>query len=150
MAAALSIAVGLCLASVSVATAQTPWVLVARKASQRVQHMRVDAEKADEPKHDFATVLLEAPAEKVFTTALELIGKNQQVRLVMADPASRRLQFVRGDRAATLTVVEFGPEVSQLMIAGRAGPNESPTGSEVVAAVLRVCREMGKDCQVEP
>ena len=148
--ALLSIASGVCLASVPVASAQTPWVLIARKASQRVQHMRVEAENANGPTHDFATVLLEAPADKVFTTTLELVRKNQQVRLLMTDAASRRLQFARGDRVATMTVVEFAPQVSQLMIAGTAGPNESPTGSEVVAAVLRVCREMGKECQVAP
>jgi len=146
----LCIAVGPCLAPVSFASAQTPWVLIARKASQRVQHMRVDAEKANEPTHDFASVLLEAPADKVFTTALTPVRKNQQVRLLMNDPASRRLQFARGDRVATMTVVDLAPEVSQLMIAGTAAPNEAPIGSEVVAAVLRVCREMGKACQVDP
>jgi hypothetical protein len=140
----------LCVTFVPMALAQTPWVLVARKAAQRVQHMRTESERAGQPTHDFATVLLEAPADKVFATALEFVRRNQQVRLVMTDPATRRLQFARGDRVATMNVVEFGPEVSQLMIAGSAGPNEPPTASEVVTAVLRVCREMNKDCQVEP
>jgi hypothetical protein len=148
--ALLLMAAALCAAGASLAPAQVPWVLVARKAAQRVQHMRSEAEKPGQPTHDFASVLLEAPAEKVFSTALELVRKNREVRLVMTDPTTRRLQFTRGDRIANLKVVELGPEASQLMIAGTAGPNEPPTASEVLGAVMRVCREMNKDCQAEP
>ena len=140
----------LCAATASLAHAQVPWVLVARKAAQRVQHMRAEAENAGQPSHDFATVLLEAPAEKVFGTALDLVRKNAEVRLVMVDATTRRLQFARGDRVANLKVVELGPEASQLMIAGTSGPGESATASEVLTAVLRVCREMNKECQAEP
>jgi hypothetical protein len=34
------------------------------------------------------------------------------------------------------------------MIAGHAGAGESSTSSLVVQAVLRVCKEMGKHCEV--
>ncbi len=141
---------GVLLAALPLASAEAQWVFVARKAAQRVHHMAVESERAGEPRHDFATVLLEAPADRVFATALDLARKNHAVRVLMTDPASRRLQLAEGDRVATLNVVEFSPQVSQLMIAGSAGPNEAPTASQVVAAVLRVCREMKKDCQVEP
>ncbi len=150
LAVVLTIAACLGGANAFPASAQVPWVLVARKAAQRVQHMRADADKAGQPTHDFATVLLEAPAERVFATAADLIRKNSEVRLVMTDPATRRLQFARGDRVANLKVVELGPQASQLLIAGTSGPNESPTASEVTRAVLRICREMNKECQAEP
>jgi hypothetical protein len=133
----------------SLAPAQVPWVLVARKAAQRIHHMQVEGQNANEPRMDFATVLLEAPADKVFATTLDLVRKNREVMLLMSDPAARRLQIAQGDRLATINVVEFGPEASQLMIAGRASPNEQPTASRVVEAVMRVCAEMKKECQVE-
>ena len=72
------------------------------------------------PGYDFATVLLDAPADKVFTTALELARKNASVRVIMQDPAQRRFQIAEGDRTATLNVVPFSDDVSQLLIAGHA------------------------------
>lgn len=138
------------LALSGIASAQVPWVMVARKAAQRIHHMEVEGQQANQPRTDFATVLLEAPADKVFATTLDLVRKNREVMLLMNDPGARRLQISQGDRLATINVVEFGPEASQLMIAGRAGPNEAPTASRVVEAVMRVCAEMKKECRLEP
>ncbi len=131
------------------APAEAQWVFVARKAAQRIHHMEIEPQRANEPRHDFAVVLLEAPADKVFSTALDLARKNGAVRVLMSDPGTRRLQLAEGDRVATLNVVEFSPQVSQLMIAGSAGPGEDSTSSRVVAAVMRVCAAMKKECQVE-
>ncbi len=147
--ATLSVAACAVLGAAPMAAAQTPWVLIARKAAQRVQHMEIEAEKGNQPRHDFATVILEAPADRVFATAVDLARKNHDVRILMTDPGTRRLQIAQGDRVATLNVVEFNADVSQLMIAGTAGPNEDPTASRVVTAVMRICAEMKKDCQVE-
>ena len=84
----------------------------------------------------------------MYATALEFARKNTAVRVVMQDPGQRRFQIAEGDRTATLNIVPFSDEVSQLLIAGHAAPGESPTSSRVVQAVLRVCKEMGKHCQV--
>jgi hypothetical protein len=138
---------GLLLAPLAPAAAQ--WVFVARKAAQRVNHMALEAEGPNGMRHDFATVLLEAPADKVYATVLSQAQKNRQVRILMTDPGARRIQVAEGDRVATIHVAEFSPDVSQLMIAGTAGPREDSTSSRVVAAVMRVCAEMKKECQVE-
>ena len=128
--------------------AQAQWVFVARKALGRIEHMREGQQGGGAPAYDFATVLLDAPAERVFATALEMARKNRSVHVVMQDPAQRRFQIAQGDRTATFNVVPFGDDVSQLLIAGHAGPGENATTPRVVEAVLRVCREMGKHCQV--
>jgi hypothetical protein len=146
--AVMSIAAAIVAGGVAPVSAQMPWVLIARKAAQRVQHMELNAEGSNQPRHDFATVILEAPADRVFATALDLARKNREVRILMTDPGTRRLQIAEGDRIATLNVVEFSPEVSQLMIAGTSGPKEDPTASRVVAAVLRICTEMKKQCSL--
>ena len=130
------------------APADAQWVFVARKAMGRIQHMREESQQAGRPGYDFATVILEAPADKVFATTLELARKNTAVRVVMQDPGQRRLQIAEGDRTATLNVVPFSDDVSQLLIAGHAGPGEGPTSSRVVQAVLRVCKEMNKHCEI--
>jgi len=127
--------------------ADAQWVFVARKALGRIEQMR-EGQSGGRPGYDFATVLLDAPANKVYATALELARKNPAVRVVMQDPGQRRFQIAEGDRTATFNVVQFNDEVSQMMIAGHAGPGEDSTTSRVVQAVLRVCKEMGKHCQV--
>jgi hypothetical protein len=130
------------------APADAQWVFVARKALGRIQHMREESQEAGRPGYDFATVILDAPADKVFATALEMARKNTAVRVLMQDPGQRRLQVAEGDRTATLNVVPFNEDVSQLLIAGQAGPGEDSTASRVVQAVLRVCKEMNKRCEL--
>ena len=128
--------------------AQAQWVFVARKALGRIEHMREGQQGGGQPVYDFATVLLDAPADRVFAVALDMARKNRTVHVIMQDPAQRRFQVAQGDRTATFNVVPFGDDVSQLLIAGHAGPGEDATTPRVVEAVLRVCREMGKHCQV--
>lgn len=138
---------GLLLAAVPFGQANAQWVFVARKALGRI-HQMTEAQQGGRSGYDFATVLLDAHADKIFATALDLARKNKSVRILMQDPGARRLQIAEGDRTATLNVVPFNEEVSQLMIAGHAGPGEGSTASLVVQAVLRVCKEMGKHCEV--
>ena len=128
--------------------AEAQWVFVARKALGRIHQMTEGPQQGGRPGYDFATVLLDAPADKIFATALDLARKNKQVLVLMQDPAARRMQIAEGDRTATLNVVPFNDEVSQLLIAGHAGPGEGPTSSLIVQAVLRVCKEMGKHCEI--
>lgn len=127
--------------------AEAQWVFVARKALGRI-HQMTEGQQSGRPGYDFATVMLDAPADKVFATALERARKNASVRVLMQDPAARRMQIAEGDRTATLNVVPFNDEVSQLLIAGHAGPGEGPTSSLVVQAVLRVCQALNKHCEV--
>jgi hypothetical protein len=143
----LAVSIGILAGVMPLAPAEAQWVFVARKALGRIQQM-VQPPQNGRPGYDFATVLLDAPADKVFATALETARKNTSVLVLMQDPATRRLQISEGERTATLNVVPFNDDVSQLMIAGHAGAGEGPTASLVVQAVLRVCKEMNKHCEV--
>jgi hypothetical protein len=145
--AVLSSIAGLSLVILPAAPAQAQWVFVARKAAQRIHHM-VDQGQNGHPGYDFATVILEAPADRVFAVALDHARKNRAIRLTMVDQTGRRLQVAEGDRTATLNVVSLNDEVSELMIAGTAGRGEDSSSSRVVAAVMRVCAEMKKSCSL--
>jgi hypothetical protein len=136
------------LSLVPLGPAEAQWVFLARKALGRIEQLTQGGQPGDRPGYDFATVILEAPADRVFATAVQMARKNPAVRVVSEDPGQRRLQVAEGDRLATLNVVPFSDDVSQLQIAGHAGPAEGPTASLVVQAVLRICREMGKHCEV--
>lgn len=139
---------GFFMTTVPFSAAEAQWVLLAKRAIGRIHHMAEANQQGGRTGYDFATVVLDASADKVFATALELARKNHAVRILMQDPGQRRLQIAEGDRTATLNVAPFNDEVSQLMIAGHAGPGEDSTTSRVVQAVLRVCKEMNKHCEV--
>ena len=130
------------------APAEAQWVFLARKASQRIQHMAIESERAGEPRREFVTVILEAPADRVFQTVLATVRRNPNVRLLMTDPAARRLQVADGDRLGTINVAEMNDKVSQLMIAGTSPASEPPAASRVIATVMRICQEMKKQCSV--
>jgi hypothetical protein len=127
--------------------AQTPWVLIGRAAAHRIQHMR-ESQQGNNPGYDFAAVILEAPADKVFAVALDHARKNTAVRVTLVDQGARRLQVADGSRTATLNVVSLSNDVSELYIIGTAAPGEDSTSSRVVQAVMRVCAEMQKSCEL--
>jgi len=130
------------------AVAEAQAVFIARKAVQRIHRMTEEGTNG-QPGYDFASVMLEAPADKVFAVALERARNNHAVRITMSDPGARRLQIAQGDRTATLNVVEMGDQLSQLLIAGRTSrAGEPAASSEVVAAVMRVCAELKKSCEL--
>jgi hypothetical protein len=132
---------------VPIAAAQAQWVFLARHAAQRIHHMREGA-VGGQPGYDFATVILEAPAARVFEVALEHAKANRALRILMVNPTERRLQVAEGDRTATLNVIELNEQVSELVIAGTERPGEDPTASRVVQAVMRVCMELKKSCSL--
>jgi len=53
-----------------------------------------------------------------------------------------------GRCTATLNVAPLSDNASELYIAGTAAPGEDSTSSRVVQAVMRVCAEMGKNCEL--
>lgn len=127
--------------------AEAQWVFLARKALGRI-HQMTEGQQGGRPGYDFASVMLDASADRVFEVALDHARENRAVRILMHDSAARRLQIAEGDRTATLNVVPFNEEVSQLLIAGHAGQGESSTSSMIVQAVLRICKQLGKHCEV--
>ena len=131
------------------APAEAQWVFVARKAAQRIHHMAIESEQPGGPRREFVVVILEASADRVYATALDTVRANRNLRLIVNDPAARRLQVADGDRIGTLNVAELNDGVAQLMIAGTSPGNEPPAASRVIATVMRVCEQMKKQCTVE-
>jgi hypothetical protein len=71
----VSALVGLAVTLLPFCPAEAQWVFVARKALGRIQHMREENQPGGRPGYDFATVILEAPADKVFATALAMAAR---------------------------------------------------------------------------
>lgn len=134
-------------------SAEAQWVLVARHVIGRVQQVtqQQDAQQgqsAPSQVTQVATVVLDAPAARVYQVATNATNRNQQVTVVSNDPATMTINLKEGDQSATLNVTALNKNLSQLMIVGTAPAGENPQTTRIVNAVMRLCGDLGKSCQV--
>ena len=134
-------------------TAEAQWVLVARHVIGRVQQVtqQQDAQAgqpASQQVTQVATVVLDAPAGRVYQVATNATNRNQEVTVVSNDPATMTIKLKEGDQAATLNVTALNKNLSQLMIVGTAPAGENPQTTRIVNAVMRLCGDLGKNCQI--
>jgi hypothetical protein len=119
--------------------------MLARRAVGRVEQLSQQP-KRDQPGFDVATVIVNAEAAKVYATAVGLLQRNQQVRVVSEDAAARTIQFSNGARSASTRVGDLGPPVISdgRCLGGAAGTGLS--NDTIVDGILRVCQEMRVTC----
>jgi hypothetical protein len=133
-------------------TAEAQWVFVARHVVGRVQQVtqQQDDSTTGAPQRvtQVATVVLDAPANRVYQVATNATSTNQQVTVVRNDPATMTINIKEGDQSATLSVTALNENQSQLMIVGSAPAGENPETTRIVNAALRLCGDLGKTCQI--
>lgn len=127
--------------------AEAQWVMVARSASKRVQQMRQTDSKGDG--FELATVILEAPANKVYETAVAELRKHSDLRIVKTDASSNTIQFKKGERAATLVANSLGPKATQLMIGANVNAGEPNSAWQVADGVMTICHQMKVQCTLQ-
>jgi len=138
-----------------VASAQ--WVFVGRKALGKVKQLTSEATDSGPSQHaeasrnippqgyDAATVLLEAPADKVYNTAVRTLETNKNVRISKKDDRALSLEFIDGGIAAGMQITSLSEKVSQILV---VSTSSGKSGTSIVLnGILRVCREMGVHCQ---
>jgi hypothetical protein len=129
-----------------VADAQT--VFLARKALGKVRQLTGEMKGSQQPGYDIATVLLEARADKVYGTAVNMLQAKKDVKITQKDDKSRSLEFTDGMRVAGIQVSSLDEHLSQLLIVSVVTSPKTDTTSFVLNGVLRVCKEMDVHCQL--
>jgi hypothetical protein len=119
------------------------WVFLGRKAIGKISHL---ASQAQNNNNDVATVLLEAKADNVYSTAVTLLKGNQNAKITRKDDAARTIDFTYGQNTASMKISSLQDNVSQLIISSSAASGKPGDTSFVVDSVFRVCREMGVEC----
>ena len=128
------------------ANANGQWVMVARAVSGQIQQMSHKGDNGNG--YDVATVVLEANADKVYSTALSALKSHPGITVTKNDAKKRRIDFTNGTQDASLQATSLGEKLSQLMIASNlTGEQPTPT-SLVLQGVLKVCKEMNVNCTV--
>ena len=125
--------------------ANTPWGLIAGRVIGRVKQLS-QKPKADQPGFDVATVMLNADATGVYTTAVSLLRRNQKLHIVKDDPRDRTVEFSNGTRSASITVSDLGTRLSQILVASAIKPGEDSATLRIVEGILHVCQAMKVTC----
>lgn len=86
-------------AALGTACANAQWVMVARAVSGQIQQMSHKGDNGNG--YDVATVVLEANADKVYSTALSALKSHPGITVTKNDSKKRRIDFTNGAEYAT-------------------------------------------------
>jgi len=128
------------LAILAPAGAEAQWVMIGRKSMGAIQNIRSEHS-------DVATVVLEAPAAKVYAAALRALSSKEGVKIKGKDDGALTIDFSRKRMVAKMKVGSLGDNVSILTITSPGTVRRQGDASPVVDGVLRVCREMKVECR---
>jgi hypothetical protein len=125
--------------------ANTPWGMIAGRVIGRV-HQLSQKPKDDQPGFDVATVILNADAARVYTTAVSLLRRNKTLQIVAENPRDRTVEFSNGTRSAGITISDLGTRLSQIVVASAIRPGEDSATLRIVDGILHVCETMKVRC----
>jgi hypothetical protein len=123
-------------------------VFLGRKALGKVRQFSGEMKGSQQPGYDVSTVLLEARADKVYSTAVNVLQANKDWTITQKDDKSRSVEFSDGTRTAGMQVSSLDDNLSQLLIVSTVTSGKTHTTSLVLKGVLQVCKEMGVHCQL--
>ena len=130
----------------SVAEAQ--WVLLGRKALGVINTLSSQGREKEGQGYDVAAVLLEADADKVYRTAVELLKENPNVTINYREDADRVIDFTDGKLLVGMKVSKLEDHLSQLLISSVVTSGKPGGTSFVVEKVFQVCEKMGVQCML--
>lgn len=142
---------GLLVVALSLFTSElafSQWVFVARHAIGRIEQVTQNQASPNQPPTEVVTVILDAPAQRVYDVAKNTIQQNQNVKVVGSDQQKLALKISQDDQVATLTINPLSDDTSQLIIVGTAVPGQSPQTTRIVDGVMRLCNQLGKSCRL--
>jgi len=126
--------------------AQAQWVFLGKKAVGAINRLTSKAFEKQGQGYDVATVLLEANADKVYGTAVDLLKGNPHMTINYREDASREIEFTDGKILAGMKVSKLEDNLSQLLISSIVTSGKPSGTSFVVERVFQVCEKMGVHC----
>ena len=128
---------------------QAQWVAVARAVSGRIQQMQQKGANG-QGGYDVATVVVEAPAQKVYETAIQrLQAHSTEVKILKQDAKKREVAFSNGVQNAGLQANPLGDKLTQLVVASTLESAQPSATSLVVKSIQNVCAELKVECTLQ-
>jgi hypothetical protein len=145
----LFVALSALLAGITVtAAAQPPWIFIARRVEGRITQVTQDDANGN-PAFQVAAVIVDAPANKVYATALNVASQNPALRIVFQDSQNFTLKVSEGDKNASVTILPLSDKSSQILVtAPVAPPDQSDSKTVVVSSIMKMCNQLNRQCSV--
>ena len=100
--------------------------------------------------YDVATVVIEAPAQKVYETAIQRLQAHAaEVKIIKQDAKKREVTFSNGLQNAGLQANPLGEKLTQLVVASTLEPAQPSATSLVVKSIQNVCTELKVECTLQ-
>jgi len=126
--------------------AEAQWVMLARHVMGRVEQMSQQSPQAGGANYDSATVMLEAPADKVYATVVRGVKNAQGITVTREDASTMLIQFTNGQQIAGIKVSALSDELTHMMITSAHTGTQPNAAALVMNGVLRVCKDMNVEC----
>jgi hypothetical protein len=128
--------------------AHAQWILAARHVVGRINQMTQEDSNGN-PVSQFATVIIDAPAQNVYATAVNVASQNSALSIVSQDTQNLKLKVSEGANSATLNVVPLSDTSSQIMISATpSAQGQDPGATIVVNSIMKICGQLNKVCKL--
>ena len=128
--------------------ASAQWIFAARHIEGRINQLTQDDQNG-KPAAQMATVVLNAPASKVYATAINMGNQNQAVTIVSQDATNLSLKVSENSKSVTLKVIPLSDQSSEIMISAPAPTDgQASSTSAAAASILKICTQMNKQCSL--
>jgi hypothetical protein len=125
--------------------AEAQWVMLARRAIGRVEQMS-QTQGADGANYESATVMIDAPADKVWAAVVRGVHSRSGISITREDDSGRLIQFTNGKQIAGIKVSALGDDLTLLLVSSAYTGSQPDAVATVSDAVLRVCQDMNVEC----
>ena len=140
-----AIAMGVSLLAVS-GIADAQWVMLARHVVGRVEQMSQQSPQSGGASYDSAAVMLDAPANKVYSAVLRGLQNAQGITITREVPTDGLVEFTNGQQVAGIKVSGLGEQLTHMMITSAHTGSQPNAAAMVLNGVLRVCKDMNVEC----
>lgn len=128
-------------------TAHSQLIFAARHVIGRINQISQE-DSNNSTVSQFATVIIDAPANKVYATAVNVASQNTAVTIVSQDSQNMKMNVTEGGNKASVSVVPLGNSSSEIMISATvAAQNQNPGTTAAVNSIMKICNQLNKVCK---
>jgi hypothetical protein len=130
---------------VEVANAQL--IFAARHVIGRINQMTQEDSNGNSVSQ-FATVIIVAPANKVYATAVNVATQNSALTIVSQDSQSMKMKVSEGAGNAAISVLPLSDSSSEIMVSATpVSQNQAADNSTIVNSIMKICNQLNRVCK---
>lgn len=129
-------------------TAHAQLFFAARHVIGRINQVTQEDSNGN-PVSQFATVIIDAPAQKVYATAVNVASQNSAVTIVSQDSQNMKFKVTEGGANATVNVVALSNNSSEIMVSATIpSQSQDPNAISISNSIMKICNQLNKVCKL--